>query len=394
MSLDNQGFSVLLLSRGRHMSRSKYQRPEVYLWTGKSGEKFWKAEWRVYIEDRPNPKHRAATWPCSEYTKGAAQRKCDALVREETSGPPRPDGSMTVAEFWEKVFYPVRKRRVAPNTQASYASSWRTHVEPGIGKLELQNVTKIAIETVLDRIADAGKSRQTARNALVIMKELLNEAVENDFIPKNPARKVVLPNCAAPKETRSMVLPEVQRLFEKTSGRDYMMWRVLVLCGLRIGECIALGKTDLAPDGLFVDESAFQGQPAETKNRKTRIVPLPAMLRSELDDWARSIPGELLFPNRNGGMLNRKGEEVTPMLYRARKVAGIPDLTFRMCRTTFATLYRGDPRDLQAALGHSDLKLTMGVYRKPIFDRQQAAADELEARIAKKVVSIDLAKGA
>jgi len=352
-----------------------------------------KVEWRCYIQGR-KPKHRAATWPLPQFSKAKAQSEADKLIRSETSGPVRPDGSMTVAEFWERVFYPVRKRRTAPNTQQSYESAWRTHVRPGIGDLELQNVTKLAVETVLDKIADAGKSTQTARVALVIMKECLNEAVENDFIIKNPARKVALPNCRTPKETRSLRPEEIFSLFEKTSGRDYVLWRVLVLCGLRIGECLALRKTDITPGGLFIDESAFQGQPAETKNRKTRIIPLPAVLRRELEDWTHSIGGELLFPNRRGGMLNRKGEEVTPLLYRARKAAGIPDLTFRMCRTTFATLYPGDPRDLQAALGHSDLKLTMGVCRKPIAARQQAAADELEALLAGKVVPIKVSRGA
>jgi integrase len=375
------------------MPRQKYQRPEVYPWTGKSGEKFWKVEFRCYIEGR-KPKHRAATWPFSRFSKAKAQAEADKLIRTETSCPARPDGSMTVAEFWEKVFYPVRKRRIAPNTQKCYESAWRTHVEPGIGKLELQNVTKLAVETVLGKIADAGRTGQSARIALVIVKECLNEAVENDFILKNPARNVVLPNCAASKETRSLTPEEVYRLWEKSSGRDYVMWRVLILCGPRIGECLALKKSDITPDGLLIDESAYEGQAASTKNRKIRIVPLPAVLRSELGDWARSIAGELLFPNRNGGMLNRKGEEVTPMFKRARKAAGIPDLTFRMCRTTFATLYDGDPRDLQESLGHSSLKVTMGVYRKPRAERQQVSADELEARLAKKVVPIKVARRA
>ena len=165
-----------------------------------------------------------------------------------------------------------------------------------------------------------------------------------------------------------------------------MMWRVMVLCGLRIGECIALRKSDILQEGLLVDESAYKGEAAQTKNRKRRLVPLPAVLRAELEDWARTVKGDLLFPGRNGAMLNRKGEEVTPMLSRARKELALPDLTFRQCRTTFATLYRGDPRDLQAALGHSDLKLTMNIYRKPIVERQQAAMDELEARLAGKLV--------
>jgi len=84
------------------------------------------------------------------------------------------------------------------------------------------------------------------------------------------------------------------------------MWRVLVLCGLRIGECIALNKSDITPDGLLVDESAFEGEAANTKNRKTRPVPLPSVLRSELEDWAKRTPGDLLFPARGGGMLNRR----------------------------------------------------------------------------------------
>lgn len=387
-------FPEVLKAKGRHMPRTKYQRPEVYLWTGKSGQKFWKVEYRIYIEGCDTPKHKAATWPQSQYTKAKAQSVADKLIRDETAGPARPDGTMTVSQFWERVFYPVRKRRIAPNTQQSYESSWRNHVEPGIGKLELQNVTKVAVDTVLGRIADAGKSKQSAHIALVVMRELLNEAVENDYISKSPARKVVLPNCVTPKETRSLTPEEAYHLFEKTEGRDYMMWRVLILCGLRIGECIALKKTNIIPEGLLVDESAYEGKPAETKSRKTRIVPLPRVLRSELEDWVRRVEGDLLFPSRRGGMLNRKGEEVTPMLSRARKAAGIPDLTFRQCRTTHATLYRGDPRDLQAALGHSDLKLTMGTYRKPIADRQQAAIDELEARLAGKVIPIKAARRA
>jgi integrase len=91
------------------------------------------------------------------------------------------------------------------------------------------------------------------------------------------------------------------------------------------------------------------------KNRKRRLIALSSVLRAELANWAAQVEGDLLFPGRNGGMLNRKGEEVTPMLSRARKELGNPNLTFRQARTTFSTLYRRDPRDSQEALGHADL---------------------------------------
>jgi hypothetical protein len=53
---------------------------------------------------------------------------------------------------------------------------------------------------------------------------------------------------------------------------------------------------------------------------------------------------------------------------------------FRQCRTTFATLYDGDPKDRQAILGHHSEQFTMRVYQKPIAARQQASVEELDSR--------------
>lgn len=101
-----------------------------------------------------------------------------------------------------------------------------------------------------------------------------------------------------------------------------------------------------------------------------------------------------MFPGRNGGMLNRKGEEVTLMLRRARKELGIPNLTFSPSPNHVLDALPGDLRDLQEALGHTDLKLTMNIYRKPILERRQAAMDELEARLAGRLVPIKKLKEA
>jgi integrase len=76
------------------------------------------------------------------------------------------------------------------------------------------------------------------------------------------------------------------------------------------------------------------------------------------------------------------------MLDSARKAAGIPGLTFRQCRTTWATLYEGDAKDRQAILGHHSEQFTMAVYRKAIPARQQASVEELEARLTRRIVKM------
>jgi len=64
------------------------------------------------------------------------------------------------------------------------------------------------------------------------------------------------------------------------------------------------------------------------------------------------------------------------------------DLQFRQCRTTFATLFDGDPKDAQDILGHSTVDITMRVYKKSIAERQKASVEELEARLSRKVVQM------
>jgi integrase len=387
-TMDSKAFGVLLKSRGIRMSRAKYQRPEVHLWIGESKTKYWKAEWHVYIENRPKRKHRAATWLCSEYTKGEAQQECDRLVREETSGPARPDGSMTVAEFWERNFYPVRKQRVSHNTQRAYEKNWGRYIKPALGKLELQQVNKNAIEIMLGKMADSGKAINTIKSVLVMTKACMAEAHDSDYILKNPARKAALPRCAPQKETRSLTEAEVSRLFTETEDRDRLWWQILVLTGVRISELLALEKADITADGLRISKSALCGKPGDTKNHKTRIAPLAPGLRQALEDWAENTDSALLFPTPTGKMHWRQSDPMTEFVNRGRVAAGIPDLMPRMCRTTFATLWRGDPSDVQGVLGHHDLKLTMDVYRRPVLDRQQATVTELEARLSGKVVPI------
>ena len=370
------------------MSRRRYQRPEVYAWKGKSGDKFWKAEWRQYIEGQAKPKHRAQTWPCSKFTKSKAQEECDRLVREETSGPARPDGTMTVGDFWEKVFYPVVSGRLARNSKEAYQSTFRLYIEPALGKTELQHVIKHSIETMLGAIADAGKGEALLRRVLMLTHEMFSEAAENNYITKNPARRIVLPRCEPIAETVPLTEPQVRSLFENTSGRERLMWRILILTGVRIGELLALRKSDLLPGGLRIDESSDRGHSSTTKNKKIRYAPLPDSLRTEIEDWNQTVEGDLMFPNARGVMCAHSSAMVQDCLTNGRAAAAVPGLNFRQCRTTFATLYEGDPRDRQAILGHHSEEFTAAVYQKPIAARQQASVENLDARLRGKVVEM------
>ena len=88
-----------------------------------------------------------------------------------------------------------------------------------------------------------------------------------------------------------------------------------------------------------------------------------------------------------GGMARilRRPQRQTGSRQRGREL-GIPDLTFRMCRTTFASLFEGDEADRSSIMGHTNTKFTLEVYRKPPQERRQRSVEDLDRRL--KVVEM------
>src|SRR5215472_12334781 len=144
----------LLKARGRCMPRSKYQRPEIYA-TGKR-EKLWKGEWREYYidaEGKEQSRHKSKSWSRANFTKAEAQAELDALLRQQQQGGPRRDGSMTLAAFWEQVYYPVRAGRWAPNSRRQVDCLWRKHIKPLLGGKALKDICKADIDLLLLKLA-------------------------------------------------------------------------------------------------------------------------------------------------------------------------------------------------------------------------------------------------
>jgi integrase len=262
---------------------------------------------------------------------------------------------------------------------------YRTHILPAFGLIALKDISKAAIQIHLGKLADAQLGFDTVDGVRIRLHSILAEAFDNDFIPKNPCRKVETPTCKTKGEMRSLTEDEVKLLWDGTTGRDYLFWRLLILTGARIGEIFPLERADLRPDCLMIDEAMVRGKVKGPKRNKIREAALPDSLRAELEEWLTSHDHRLLFPSPRGCVFQRSREEIDAILERGRAV-GIPDLTFRMCRTTFASLFEGDEADRSSIMGHTSTEFTLARYRKPIQERRQRSVEELDRRL--KVVPI------
>ena len=368
--------------------RQKYQRPEVFAIGTR--EKLWKVRYREYfigLDGKESFHNKSATWSRATHTKVQAQAKADKLIQELQAGPPKADGSMTLAQFWETVYLPIRSRKWTGHTPTLIAGYWRNHIEPQLGGVALKDVTKAMIQIRLGEMVDDGLGQVMVDAIRIRLHSILEEAVDNDYVPKNPARKVESPECEGSEETRSLTEDEVRILWDGSTGQDYIWWRLMPLTGTRIGEVLPLERTDLCPEGLMVTKAYVDGHVKLPKFNKKRLAAIPASLRAELEEWLSTHDHKLMFPSEEGVVLCRGSKPVQEILHRGRAL-GIPDLQFKMLRTTFASLFQGDEADRTSIMGHHSPQFTLTHYRKPIMERRQQEIEELDHRL-KKVVSID-----
>jgi integrase len=193
------------------------------------------------------------------------------------------------------------------------------------------------------------------------------------------------------------VRPEVRARLEWIGRERALIYKTLVLTGLRKGELASLtvAKLDLDADPPFAELDA-----ADEKNREGNTIPLRPDLAADLREWLADQLGRMQQEAlRNGFPVPARLPPDMRVFYVPRwlykilnrdlRLAGIPKrdergrtLDVHALRTTFGTLLsKGGvaPRTAQAAMRHSDIRLTMGVYTDPKLLDVGAALDVLPA---------------
>ena len=173
--------------------------------------------------------------------------------------------------------------------------------------------------------------------------------------------------------------PEFAEKLERLGRERALMFKTLVLTGLRKGELASLtvGQLDLDAPMPFVALNA-----GDEKNRQGNTIPLRHDLANDLREWLSDVPNASTLRLRDHNAyresdrkLFRVPSGLVRILNRDLKAAGIAKkdergrtLDVHALRGTFATLLsKGGvaPRTAQAAMRHSTIDLTMNTYTDP-----------------------------
>ena len=140
------------------------------------------------------------------------------------------------------------------STRAEYARHVDAHFIPALGHMRLLDLRAHHIEAMFTSIAAQNPARErpigptTMRRIYATLNSALNVAVRRDLVRRNPATTVTLPRAAS--DPASAWTPEIAQQFLDAIRDDHLwlLYRLLMLTGLRRGEAIGLRWSDVDLD--------------------------------------------------------------------------------------------------------------------------------------------------
>lgn len=313
-------------------------------------------------------------------------------------------------DTWMKVY---KEKSVRPNTKREYVHIYKKNISPYIGTSGINSLVKSDIQRLIDTAHDDGYQYERQNKIKVILKDMLQRAVEDHMIINNPVSGIKL-RTEKKVNAKALTIEEQTVFFEFCKNTFYEnLFNVAVNTGLRPGELFALTFDDVDLENGYIDVNktlvyqkyldddckTFHIEPPKTK-QSYRKVPMNSVckeymirqidLKKVVSKKRPKQQNDFLFVTRFNTPINSVvyAEAIRAVIRQINLMRSLgdqfDDFSGHTFRHTFATrcFENGvDPKVVQKYLGHASLKMTMDLYTHVTEDK---AAEDIE-RIVPKV---------
>lgn len=278
-----------------------------------------------------------------------------------------------------------KKNTTKLNTVLTYKTHYEKHLKKPLGAVKIKDIELRQIkELQIDLIKKL--SPTMVNNVIRTLKIILNEAVKENIILKNPAsntKGVSVTRKATETYHRALTREEQAAFTEELKGDYYYYYlSLMLLTGMRAGEVGALtwNDIDLKDNVITVNKTITRddngvsiiGESPKTKAGR-RSIKINENIKKLLTEYRRTF--EILpfnttqvFTNTRGGLVSIQSlnRSITATLQRLEaKGKHIERFTSHALRDTFATRFiedGGSPQVLKVIMGHESFQMTMDLY--------------------------------
>lgn len=155
--------------------------------------------------------------------------------------------NLTVDE-WFEIWFP--KYKVPALKSTGVATYKRKYVNTYGKMLESVNIAELkqfTIQSATEELIASGSSAKYTREGLAVLKSMLDAAVGNGLIDRNPALGVIVPSFNELKEDRRVLTVAEQEMFLKKIDCNFYeeAFKFMLSTGVRVGELGALQWSDI-----------------------------------------------------------------------------------------------------------------------------------------------------
>jgi integrase len=301
-------------------------------------------------------------------------------------------GAKRVRDYGDEKFLPSLVH-LRPNSASTYASHLRNHIYPLLGDHRIGSLARQDIKAFVSAKA-AELAPSTVETVVSVLKAMLASAVEDGYIPLNPAARVSLPQVTARVLTPLEPI-QVLALAHAVPPRYRVGVALGAGAGLRFGEATGLTvpRAQLLRRRVHVLEQAQNGALAPVKTKASRrVVPIGDWVIEEIAGHLEQFgpgAGQVIMSNAAKKIINRNafGMMWRPAVAAARTCgkgpadANAPPECGDACADPVHQLPAGtrfhdlrhfyasaliaanlNPKIIQARLGHATLAETMDTY--------------------------------
>lgn len=351
--------------------------------------------WRVAVAVGRDPRTgRLKRRYGSAKTEGEAVQLLKSMLPFVGSGFTAPARDLTV-KAWLSEYARLRAHYLRPRTCENHRYYIR-RIGGYAGQLQLARLSPLHIRNLYGNLADEGLSPSVRQHIHHFLDAALRDAVRLGFLQRSPMEAVDRPKSGRVVYAAVWDVSQVKRFLEVAGGhRLYAAFYLMLTCGMRIGEVLALHWDCVSDDALevrwtmsVVENRPMLGPPKTERGRRevyfgddVRQVLERRRLEQELerelarDRWAES---KLVFTSTVGTPLSPNNVRRAFRALVAK--AGLPKIRLHDLRHTHITLARDAGLDAEviASLVGQDVRVTMRVYSQVTESRKRKAAVPLD----------------
>jgi integrase len=372
----------------------------------------WLGHYSRWVQDTTGEKTRLQKCfrigSVEEMTKTVARQKLRERIEQEMGL--RSDSRVTLVWFIDNRWKPLHESTWRDSTK-SVNEFFLSLITGKFGNTALEESDPVDLQIWLNGLAKS-HSGSLVRHVRTLLRSIFNEAVEQDYLRKSPARLIRIPANLKPVIKTFLEQDQIKALLGVATGMHRLLLRLLLTTGLRPSELFALEWNSLDPEKklLHISQSIYRGKlrpytkTTDGNSRQSlKIVFLPDAIVSELKAWKAEAPHsheeDYIFATEYGMAWwkeNYQHRILNPLKCRAFhdgkcfdnggtrcKSKATPKVNFQVLRRTVATHAQrlGSPKDIAAILRHTKPDMAALEYTQQQDEGVRSAVEKLEALI-------------